>query len=691
MRTRAHLISAPWADLFTPSIQLGALKAFHDQHPVRGVEVSTHSAFAAIPLRVLARTRHLEFRTRFAEFTYGLLLMRRHAAAEMKRCGATVAKLVRRLNASFELTTAQALTPAVLDILEEETVRYTTRTFRPGDASELMVYGFTLNYDQVTSSLFMAKQIFDAASNKANVIFVFGGMSAADPASVQLIKSFDLPAFGVLGEGEQKLQQILARCGASATATELKASLPGIQGVYAFADPPDLWVKDKAMYEQQISDISRLPVPDFREYYAELHRHYRSDKDRLELHKEIELPVEGSRGCFAKCTFCGLNYLWQGFRKMPATAVMSRVQRYQAAYPLSRLKFVDNVCDTWAEAYADELLEVNARIPSFMELRAHHGETFWTKLSLAGVNAVQIGTEALSANVLKLIQKGTTVSQNVLAHKYLGELGIDPRSNLITHYPESRPEDAEETRQVLEKIIHLPMFSLTPFVLSMGSRVFETLTREERLALVPRGSNRLPAALARFSLEYGYEIPSRMLTPEAREAWDELWRWYRTYTREKRTRGPVLTCETLPDGQLRIVDSRFLRVPQVVIYPVETATIYELCHAGKKREELVAQSGLGDQLVTSILDELVARSFVHMFGERCVALATRARDELVCNYVRARVSQRPATQLKLLRLADGPPRSSSSAGVPMFDDARPRSTAITSAEIQLLRETAVIG
>ena len=28
-----------------------------------------------------------------------------------------------------------------------------------------------------------------------------------------------------------------------------------------------------------------------------------------------------------------------------------------------------------------------------MELRAHHPETFWTKLALAGVNNIQIGVE----------------------------------------------------------------------------------------------------------------------------------------------------------------------------------------------------------------------------------------------------------------------------------------------------------
>lgn len=638
MHTRLHLVSAPWANAFTPSIQLGALAAWLDANPVERVEVSTHSAFLSIPLAVIEHpdVDTLAFKDHFGEYAYALLLLE---PSELRLSKTTRRALLRMLNRSFaKAGAAPAVPQKTLTVLGDETRAYVRDHLDSrSDSDTLEVYGFTINYDQVTASLFMAREILRRARHPENVLFLFGGMSAADPASVALIRRFGLPAFGVLGEGELKLRQVLSACAAAQTPAEARAATSAVRGVYAFSAPPDLWVKDKAMYEEQLGALRELPIPDFREYYDVLDRHYRAGPARDEAHRHVELPIEGTRGCFAKCTFCGLNYLWSGFRKMPASDVVDRVRRYQQRYPLHRLKFVDNVCDTWAEAFADTLNGQGVRAPAFMELRAHHPETFWTRLALSGLETVQIGIEAVSANVMRLIQKGTTVAQNLLVQKYLFELGIESTSNLITHYPGSTPEDVEETRRVLERISHLSPFTLTRFALAMGSPLFETLSPEQRRALVPRGAGRLPRSLAHYGLEFGYEVPAQLLSDDARHAWTGFHRWYRSWRgRHEGARRPVLTCRSLADGQLRIEDSRFTSRAVSTVYDAEAAAVYAQCHAGKRVAELVSATGLSESRVRAHLEPMLERSHLYDAGGRLLALATRRRDELLINLTHAK-------------------------------------------------------
>jgi len=71
------------------------------------------------------------------------------------------------------------------------------------------------------------------------------------------------------------------------------------------------------------------------------------------------------------------------------------------------------------------LIERKLRITAFMECRVHHPEVYWTKLALAGVEAIQVGIEALSPTLIRSMNKGTRAKQNLLVQKWLKELGIE--------------------------------------------------------------------------------------------------------------------------------------------------------------------------------------------------------------------------------------------------------------------------
>ena len=158
----------------------------------------------------------------------------------------------------------------------------------------------------------------------------------------------------------------------------------------------------------------RLPgkcrSPNYQEYFDTLNKASADNEFKLSFLKQCQLPIEGSRGCFAACDFCGLNSTWTGFRAAPADRVVSQAKELAARHPGPTIFFVDNVCDTWAERYSEQLLKRGLRYEAFMELRAHHPEPFWTKLALAGVNNIQIGVESFSPATSSENGQGNTSS-----------------------------------------------------------------------------------------------------------------------------------------------------------------------------------------------------------------------------------------------------------------------------------------
>lgn len=635
MKTRIELIATPWADISTPSIQLGALQAHLDQCDIPDVTTTSYSAFLEVPYRVLSV---LLFKwgvlQSYDEYLYCLALIKKFRPELLTKPGQTLEELIDILHQEpfFKTGQEKMLDERLLDWLIKASDEYIADKKLPSnDDGELRVYGFTMNYAQVHSSLYFAKTILQESKNK-NVLFLFGGMSAAVPHVVELIADMGLPAYCVLGEGEKKLELIARACAKAATYEDAKRDILSCNGLFAVSDAPNLLVRDKSHYAGQFANLADLPIPDFREY-LDVVRSINLDEYSTENFLAAGgLPIEGTRGCFAKCSFCGLNYMWSGFRKMSSDAIIERAEKQMSMYSTYMLKFMDNVCDTWIEGFADSVLERNTRIRMFLELRAHHPEVFWTKLALAGAEVIQVGVEGLSDNLMKLISKGTTVAQNILSQKYLTELNILSVSNLITFYPYSTPEDAEETKRVLEKTPHFQEYLLVPFAMVLGSPHYERLSEEERRRLTRRTMVNFPPDLHAYQVDFGFATPEGMVSPEATNAWSDLMEWHREFSRKQREDKPTLTCERLLDGSLRILDGR-TDDPKVFIYRGADAEIYDEAHAGSSAEKIASKTGYPVEQVTDSLLEFESKGLVHLASGRWIALAIRNRDVVIQRYL----------------------------------------------------------
>ncbi|MDJ0821793.1 MAG: radical SAM protein, partial [Paracoccaceae bacterium] len=400
------------------------------------------------------------------------------------------------------------------------------------------------------------------------------------------------------------------------------------------ANPVDQTEHNPMFFRNQIHDLSALPPPDFRSYFASLRQACESQSVYEGLLDHVALSIEGTRGCFAKCDFCSLNRNWSGFRKRTGETVAKETLALRRAYPAGKVYFTDNVCDTWAEDYADALIAGGQRVRSHMQLRAHHPPSFWIKLALSGVEVVQIGVEALSAPLLSVISKGTKPVQNVRSLKLLAELGINctDASNIITHHPRSTLADVAETRRVLEAILHFGTFSMVPFALVPGAPIYEELSREEKdqLRIDPRVP--LPGALSSYLVEKHMTKPTHWRDPERDEAWDAVVTWYFA-EKAKETGGSGLRLLESTPEQVWLQGYQAGRFTEIVLDGLDAA-IVDACHEGPSTEQLAGTLGLTTAELMPMLDGLAELGILLAIGGHYLTVALRSRDTVLLRYFR---------------------------------------------------------
>ena len=627
MKQKLHLISTPWSVPLTPSAQVSALKAYSVHTFGNRVPVKGYAAHLSILYR-LRKQGFFEFWNGFArhdEFSYLLLYYEKYLQPIAPTDpGPSINELIRLVNGR-----RQAKTP-----IDRQTLRALERCTRSFVRDEVLtelidglnVVGFTLNFAQTVASVFVEKLLRDMAPEK-NFLFLYGGYAATSPNGISLLSRLGASGYRIIGEGEKKLESILSALEAIDDPKDPR--LPEIDGVIPMGLREDPFERPDSFFASQFGDLGALPSPDFDDYFKTV-ASIRSDDPIAAAHHSFSLVAEGTRGCFAHCDFCSLNAQWKGFRKLPVETIFQRSMELIDRYRTPAVFFLDNVCDTWAEAYADRILQDGRKVRFFMELRAHHPERFWTKLSLAGMTDVQIGVEAVTEPLIRKIGKGTHAIQNLMTQKYLGELGVKSLSNLMTHHPKSSLEDVIETKRVLELTPHLPELYPVKFCFDADSPIFRSLSKEERGNLRALYSVRLPGVLHDLNADFGFELPPRLkLQPQLEQAWDDFLEWM-TKDYSTRREGRLTVKRTGPD-ELALKDSRFGgRKPEQYLLKGAEAAVYDLCHRGPKIETLL-KLGLEPDRLASVLQGLLDRRVLLEIGGHYLSLALRPRSELIRN------------------------------------------------------------
>ena len=614
MKIHLHLVSLPMYDPLQPSAQVGCLCAYVER--VLGDEVSVHAYPAH--LDVLLAWKGAEMRAAFAdhrlfgeELFFLVCLVHEPALFEQAYVGYLRSRLP-TMHASREeiRTLAGALRAWVHDRL------------MPALAEDgLHVVGFTTTFAQVFASVFVARELRACAPSRPLV--VFGGTSMSVPEVRSALNTWGIEGLVVQGSGEVPIEALLRAC--------LELATPDAQLALDHVDARQIVNIDRIGARARPLDLSlprdflaSLGDPEYADYFERLRTLCSDPSVHAGVLDLVALPLEGSRGCFARCDFCQNPAITTQFRTLGGQAVAERALRVADRYDVHRVYFTDSVCNTWAEAYAERVCARGRTLDAFMEMRVHAGEAFFTRLALSGVSEMQLGVEAVSRPLLRAMAKGTTPWQNLRAVKYLAELGVKCSSNLITHHPRSTVADVEETRRVVDHLDHLAPFSLSRFVLSYGSPLYWALSAERRAALQV-GFDWLPAHLRPLSTvrDLAYPYPDDWLSPDLVEAWDELRQWMRS--RESHSERPTLTV-TRAEGHFRVEDGRRTVVHRLV---GAEAAVLDACHAAPSIRRLPMVVGLPPADVDRALANLVARDLVLLVDAHALALPLRPRAELI--------------------------------------------------------------
>lgn len=211
-----------------------------------------------------------------------------------------------------------------------------------------------------------------------------------------------------------------------------------------------------------------------------------------------EVNIEGSRGCYGRCTFCYINpYYGEGscWRSKSPERVMQEIDGIIARYGPKKFYFTDPNFFGPGQQGQERALKLAAmlkerKIRFGIEARVNdiHQDTM-AALVDAGLADLLIGLESGRNDSLKRLNKMTTVEQNKRALKILRANGIEPNVGFIMFEPDSSLTDIRTNFEFLKRNALLKNLFITanvlyhPQIILQGTKAYRDLQQEGRLIL----------------------------------------------------------------------------------------------------------------------------------------------------------------------------------------------------------------
>jgi len=275
----------------------------------------------------------------------------------------------------------------------------------------------------------------------------------------------DAVDYVVRGEGELPLLQ-LAR---QVTAGDVDpASVPGVsfrgEGGIVHNPPPPL-----------IHDLDALPRP-ARDLVLDCD--YKKYPDHL---------AGSSRGCPYTCAFCSDKRLWGGrVRRRSPENVVAKLKELAGAYPVKLVDFVDGTFTfdrKWMRRFCESLKGEGVNVRWRCTARYDNMEEEllgWMKE--AGCVSLYFGLESGSAEVLKSVDKKTTVGQIKQASRLVKHSGIASVTSILLGLPEEDRGDMEQTLALMEEL-ETDLFDINCYVPLPGTRYWDAMSAAEQDAI----------------------------------------------------------------------------------------------------------------------------------------------------------------------------------------------------------------
>ena len=446
------LVSMPWATVESPSLALGILK--REVSELDDVEVSAIYANIDYVDWMSARSPFSSGENihifNFRNYSYFSIGMYFRGLGDWVFSSALygvptwrVPEFREQLSVGMEprmvefAEALQKLAPAFIEELADRLV-----------AMNPDVVGFTTTFQQNAASLALASAL---KRRNASIVTIFGGANCDGTQGHALHRNFAFVDYVVRGEGEGVLCQLIEVLKSEERSKD-PASLAGIAAL-CWRDGRGESIANEV--PSQGFNFNKPCLPDFDEFFA------RFSSSPVRRWTEPRLVVEGSRGCWwgAKhhCTFCGLNGSFMEFRsKSPrvfAEEVLTLVERHQ----VMDVSISDNILDP---GYITRALPIIAEkgydLRMFCEIKSNMRREQLEAIFKSGMTEVQPGIESLSANVLKIMDKGVTGCLNVRLLRDAESIGVQISWNYLFGFPGEEESDYKSIIEQFPALQHLP-------------------------------------------------------------------------------------------------------------------------------------------------------------------------------------------------------------------------------------------
>ena len=320
-------------------------------------------------------------------------------------------------------------------------------------------------FSQLTSSLFAIRLIKE---KNPLIKVVIGGAQCAGDMGRSLLNAFPEIDYCISGEGELPLSYLI------------EALIDGkrphdIPGLY-FREDGKIYGDGRGI---QVENLDELPIPDFSPYLEFLKNHIDGSKRFIP-----RFPIEISRGCWWNrggkgCRFCNLNLQWHGYRHKSAKRIQKEIKGITEKYHTLSISFMDNVIPVSILKEALKGLSfLKTDLNLFGELRAPIKLEDLMELWRSGLKRIQVGIEALSSSLLKKINKGVKLIENIQVMKYCEAHGTPQlEANLIMEFPLSDRKEVNETLKTIESVYIFRPIKAIPFWLGYDSPIHRDYKR----------------------------------------------------------------------------------------------------------------------------------------------------------------------------------------------------------------------
>ncbi|HXH38978.1 MAG TPA: RiPP maturation radical SAM C-methyltransferase [Thermoanaerobaculia bacterium] len=432
----------------------------------------------------------------------------------------------------------EAEVPAWCDQLVDDIIR----------SGSFPVIGCSSTFEQTSASMAILKRVKAA---KPTVITILGGANCEGEMAGAVLALGTAVDYIFSGESEVTFPQFLR---------EVRSGGAQLPAERVFVGTPCV-------------DLDSLPTPDFAEYFDQRQRFLPDSPYTAD--DTVWIPYESSRGCWwgqkHHCTFCGINGGGMQFREKSADRVITELRSLIDTLGSRRFCMVDNIMPY--QYFRSLIPRLGSEVPDlhlFYEQKANLSLEQVMALKAAGVARMQPGIEALSSDLLRLMDKGVTTRQNVALLRYCRAVDMDVSWNLLYAFPGDRAEWYRETLELLPLIRHLkPPEGVCHLSIDRFSPYHFASARYgiRNVRALPSYAAALPAHARVEEIAYhfygDYESDSKYDTDLIRQLEEEVDRWRAAWQAEGEAT-PSLQVIRVTGEHFLLLDSRGLPgLPQI--------------------------------------------------------------------------------------------------------------------------------